>query len=52
MLENIGQFETNKNELLTIAFNVQRLCDIMLDIALKPLFEADSLEVVIQWFSG
>lgn len=46
MLENIGQFETSKNKLFTSAYKVETLCDIMLDIASKPLFEAGSLEVV------
>lgn len=51
MLENNGQFETFKNELFTNAYNVETLCD-MSDIVSKSLFEADSLEVVIQWFSS
>lgn len=44
MLENIGQFETSENKLFT--YEAETLCDIMLDIASKPLFEANSLEVV------
>lgn len=46
MLEKIGQFETSKNNLFTVAYKAERLCGIMLDIASEPLFEADSLEVV------